>query len=795
MSFRINTNIASMQSQEYLRITSEVQAKTIGRVTSGLRILSSGDDAAGLSIANSFRSDQAVLRQGIRNANDGLSTLQTIDGGINNISKLLDRARTLATQSASGTFIGSRAVLNSEFGSVITEIDRQAQAIGLNAGGEFAKAISVFIGGGKASGGISSIQNGASQVDLSSSTVDAKSLGLKGAQAQGVVATDIGTGSPATSVSAIVGDPTNMGSLAAAGFTDFLFRGPGFGDENRIKVAVNLSGVTTVDNLVTAINNAIAAAGTGVSPEATAFQNANISANVITAPDGKKSLAFSSSNTAFQVAAGDRMANALLGNVTSGSNPEGLTLANSLTGGSATAAAATAFGASGAGTVTVRFQGAGLSGPTDIALAVSAATTIDQALADLTAAVASDASLQAAGIALTTATPGSPLVFTSARGERFEVLASGDLNNRLGLGSFRSAGGASGTFDYTAVTGASGTFAAAPQTLEFSIGGGPTVSLAITPVAATIAGATTALNAAFAANPTLALAGLVASNDGTDITITSSNGSRFRIATIGAANVFGFNSAVATGVADAAEVQAGNTAINAFNAGGVQHSSILPFTPILSGGDDQTITLSGTDAAGTEHSVAIVLRNDATGRNAGTVDEAISAINTALLQSNDPTLQSLVAVKDKATAAGPEGIRVLSTLKDFKVSVGTNAGASGVGGQGTVVASTTVGSGSTADISTQAGAEAAVTALADAVVRLGDAQAVVGRGQNQFSFAVNLASSQLTNIAAAESRIRDADLAEEAANLTKAQIMLQAGISALAQANSAPQQVLSLLQG
>ena len=51
MSFRINTNIASLQSREYLRTTSEDQAKAIGRVTSGLRILSSGDDAAGLSIA------------------------------------------------------------------------------------------------------------------------------------------------------------------------------------------------------------------------------------------------------------------------------------------------------------------------------------------------------------------------------------------------------------------------------------------------------------------------------------------------------------------------------------------------------------------------------------------------------------------------------------------------------------------------------------------------------------------------------------------------------------------------
>src|SRR5213078_515394 len=116
------------------------------RVTSGLRIVNSGDDAAGLAVANGQRSDQAVLTQGIRNANDGLSQLQIIDGGINNISQLLDRARTLATQSATGTFTGDRAVLNSEFQSVVGEIDRQAQAIGLNPGGLLAKSLSVFIG-------------------------------------------------------------------------------------------------------------------------------------------------------------------------------------------------------------------------------------------------------------------------------------------------------------------------------------------------------------------------------------------------------------------------------------------------------------------------------------------------------------------------------------------------------------------------------------------------------------------------------------------------------------------------
>src|SRR5579871_682925 len=143
MSFSINTNVASLSAQNYLRINSDFQNQTINRVTSGLRIVQSGDDAAGLAIANGYRSDQAVLTQGIQNANDGISQLQIMDGGISNISQLLDRARTLATQSASGTFTGNRSVLNSEFQSVVGEINRQAQSIGLNTGGDLAKNLSV----------------------------------------------------------------------------------------------------------------------------------------------------------------------------------------------------------------------------------------------------------------------------------------------------------------------------------------------------------------------------------------------------------------------------------------------------------------------------------------------------------------------------------------------------------------------------------------------------------------------------------------------------------------------------
>lgn len=803
MAFSVNTNIASLQSQEYIRQNSDFQTKTIGRVTSGLRIISSGDDAAGLAIANGLRSDQAVLMQGVRNANDGLSQLQIIDGGMNNISKLLDRARTLATQSASGTFTGSRDVLNSEFNSVIGEIDRQAQAIGLNTGGSFAKSLSVFVGGGKGSTGAAAITNGAVSVDLSKSTIDANSLGLKGVQAAGVSTVDIGTGGGNTTVAKIIDDATNKGSLAASGFTDFYFRGAGFSDANRVKVSVNLSGVTDVDTLVTNINAAIDAAGNGASQYATAFKNAGVRAKVqyTTGAGGAvtKQLAFTSSNSAFQVAAGDRMANALMGNLAGAGAAPGAALSNTVTG-DTNVAAATTFNAN--GNVIVRVQGGGLASPVDLTLAVTTADNGATAFDKLSTAVQQNSALQAAGITVSYAGGANPIVFSNSHGERFDIGAAGDTDNILGLGSFRlSDGDSGGTYDYTTTTAnATGTYAAAAERLEFSFGPGlgETVSLNLTPLAATIAGATNALNAAFAANSTMAAAGMSASNDGTVITIASSNGTRFRLNSVGATNVFGFNDGAAyTGVQFGGNARGADTSVTTTASGGSYQTSLLGFTNMNAGDDDQTISITANNDSGVEQSIAIKLQNDSTAKTGSDVDSTVAAINAALQQSNNATLQKIVAVKEKANAAGAEGIRFMST-GSFKVGVGTNASASGINGasvQGSVQTATIQGDGSTADILSQTTAQTAVTALATAVATLGNAQAVVGKGQNQFNYAVNLAQSQLGNLAASESRIRDADLASEAANLTKAQITLQAGIAALAQANSAPQAILSLLRG
>jgi flagellin len=89
----------------------------------------------------------------------------------------------------------------------------------------------------------------------------------------------------------------------------------------------------------------------------------------------------------------------------------------------------------------------------------------------------------------------------------------------------------------------------------------------------------------------------------------------------------------------------------------------------------------------------------------------------------------------------------------------------------------------------------ALTAIETAVGKLGQVQGRVGAGENQLQYAINLAQSQITNYSSADSNIRDADIAAEAANLSKAQVLQQASIAAMAQANSAPQQILALLRG
>ncbi|MGP8243218.1 MAG: flagellin [Bryobacteraceae bacterium] len=170
----IQTNYAAMVGNNNLQTTNNFQTSTVEALTSGYRINSSGDDPAGLAVANQYRDNVSELTQGVINANTGVSTLQIMDGGLNNISTMLDRLKTLATESASTTFTGNRASINVEYQQLVSQITQQATNIGLNANGTNNADNQVYIGGG------STTALSETQIDLSgtANAVDSTSLGL-----------------------------------------------------------------------------------------------------------------------------------------------------------------------------------------------------------------------------------------------------------------------------------------------------------------------------------------------------------------------------------------------------------------------------------------------------------------------------------------------------------------------------------------------------------------------------------------------------------------------------------------
>jgi flagellin len=255
MSISIQTNVASLMAQQNLNINQSFESQTIQRLTSGFRINSSGDDAAGLAVANQYRADIAELTQGVRNANNGVTQLQIVDGGLNNISQMLDRMKTLAAQSASGTFTGDRSTLNTEYQQIITEITRQASNINLNAGGSFNANLNVYIGGGR-----TSTLAGSTQINVNlagtSSAVDAASLGLS-------TTSVIGGGTSFTSNTVTnLANPNatfNVGSGAET-FAVTYINGSGAVQSQTVSVNATSGGVTG-SAFVSSLNSAITTAG------------------------------------------------------------------------------------------------------------------------------------------------------------------------------------------------------------------------------------------------------------------------------------------------------------------------------------------------------------------------------------------------------------------------------------------------------------------------------------------------------------------------------------------------------
>ena len=146
MALGVLNNISAIYAQNNLANTQASLSKTLQQLSSGSRINSGADDAAGLSLANGLGANAAALKQSAQNASDGIGYLQVADGALSQVTSLLNRAVTLATEASNGTLNTNQATAaDTEFQNIITEIDNIGKSTTFNGNTVFSTTAVNFV--------------------------------------------------------------------------------------------------------------------------------------------------------------------------------------------------------------------------------------------------------------------------------------------------------------------------------------------------------------------------------------------------------------------------------------------------------------------------------------------------------------------------------------------------------------------------------------------------------------------------------------------------------------------------
>ena len=264
----ISTNIAANSAVRYLNINSSEQTSSLSKLASGSRITQASDDAAGLAISTRISSDVTALTQASTNASHGISVLQTADGGASNISDILQRMKSLASQASSGTVTDTeRTYIDAEFSQLIDEVDGIATGTRYNGESLLDGSSTQYNSTGVA------VMVGSSADDtitLSLASLDSTTLGLTSGSAS--TSAESITGSEITSIDASAGDITFDVNGVTVTLAD---DGGAAGD-----------GIWSADAIAGAITQALAGASTPVTDL------------TVTAEDGKLTFASTSTGSA-----------------------------------------------------------------------------------------------------------------------------------------------------------------------------------------------------------------------------------------------------------------------------------------------------------------------------------------------------------------------------------------------------------------------------------------------------------------------------------------------------------------
>lgn len=745
MSLFINTNIASLIAQNNVANSQDALTTSIQRLSSGLRINSAKDDAAGYAIAARMTSQIGGMTQAAQNSNDGISMAQTAAGALNQVTSDLQTMRNLAVQAANGTNSAS------DRASLQASISQLQQDIGQIASNTQYNGLNLLNG---------SLANVQFQVGANSGQTINTSIATSAPSAIGDNAATTSTGGTALSMDAAVAAAAAIGS-----------------------------------NQFTAQSLSIAVGG-----------------QTLTVPPTGQ---LAAGSTAFEIAA----------QVNSAAGASGASIS---------AAANTYAQLSGftAGSVSLQLQGAPDASGNFTPVTVSASLSTTKDVGGLAAAI--NAVSAQTGISAIANTVTGTISLNQSQGYNIGVTnnaaSTGTLNltgtnasgSTIGLAQILGNGNTGSVATAATATGttyASTTTAAATISTVVTASAAPT-SLAITTANNTIKGnyngtayTATIAAATYANDGALAQAVATAINTATGATFTATpaSGSAGAIVlTDTAGNPITFNAA-----GDTASVNLGLSA-PASNVTG-------------NGTNDLSVVVNGTNklvslAAGTFSTVASFVTAQASAFTTAGMTLTADSTGTKLLVTDNTTgaTSTLSAFTGSAATSSGLAAPTLTAGAAAGATVTANTSSSVVGGEvafhssnsytvssttptnTTFLASATAGTSSlnavsSIDVTTivnglPSGANNAMYVVDGAINTINGLQAQLGALQNRFMNAQSALTTTTTNVQQARSRIQDTNFASETANLTHNQILQQAGIAMLAQANAMPNSVLTLLK-
>ena len=853
MALTINTNVASLNAQRNLGASQSNLNTAMQRLSSGLRINSAKDDAAGLAISDRMTAQIRGLNQAARNANDGISLAQTAEGALQESTNILQRMRELSVQSANDTNSASdRASLNDELTQLKEELDRIAQTTEFN-------GTNLLDGSMSGEGSEATFQVGANAGEN-----QVISFGVDSAMAKDL--SDVGTTIDAPNGTPISGQDIN-GAIAAG----------------ELKINGNSIGAAEADAV--SLTNAISAADETVTAEAVNVQSFNFSdvdmqidqatasGTAMTAPTDGSDLSINGTNVSASDNAAELATNIELADssvTATATNQQSLAFEEVAIGKAQIDSSTAVLGALSAGNLEVNGTDIGAvavgSGnlAQDVANAIEAAdsavtaevgetsftagaftTTADGTYslsiegvqifdgeaagvtaADVHTAVTSTYAdeLEAAGVTVAGAN-GNSLVFSKADGS--------DLNIEETLGAGASEGGFANGINDVVGTTQTDTYGSVDLTSLSDItlsgdsenqagftndqsdaAGGYSLTVDGNTVDVSSANADGRVTAGEIATAINSLEGYTASEHGESVNITKEDGSNIEISN----TVTNGDTNNSTGTAFSDDTHFGSVSLESASdiviAGDDPTVAGFDAGTYESSGGSYTISLGGSDISVVPSESGQVTAQDVADSINGALftegefsasvseDGGVDITKTDAGTSSSFTLSESVIQNGSEldASAGLEGVDSSSQTYEGQVQLDSDADivftgdsdaleAAGLNNTGN--ATTTIDQ---LSVASREDAETAISSVDSALSMIDTIRGELGAVQNRFESTIANLNNVSENLSAARSRILDADIAQETSAMTKNNILQQAGVSILAQANQAPQLALSLLQ-